>query len=120
MTQPVVRIDIAMTERLLDNLIGNAIDHTPPGGHIEIELTQRSQDARIVVLDDGPGIPSQDLPRLFEPFYRSPQVRNHQSGHAGLGLAIAKRIAQLQGGELQAANRPGGGACFTLSLPLLS
>jgi signal transduction histidine kinase len=69
------------------------------------------------VLDDGPGIPTADLPRLFDPFYRSPQA-NNQGGHAGLGLAIAKRIAELQGGELQAANRTGGGACFTLSLPV--
>ncbi|MGD8590621.1 MAG: ATP-binding protein [Chromatiales bacterium] len=114
---PVTLLDIALTERLLDNLISNAIDHTPAGGHIEIVLTQEALLARVSVLDDGPGIPTADLPRLFDPFYRSPQA-NNQGGHAGLGLAIAKRIAELQGGELQAANRTGGGACFTLSLPV--
>jgi signal transduction histidine kinase len=114
---PVALLDIALTERLLDNLIGNAIDHTPAGGQIDIELSQQDQYARVEVLDDGPGIPSQDLPHLFDPFYRSPQA-NSQGGHAGLGLAIAKRIAELQGGELQAVNRAGGGACFTLVLPV--
>ena len=114
---PVAQLDIALTERLLDNLITNAIDHTPAGGHIEIELTQEDRFALVAVRDDGPGIPSADLPRLFDPFYRSPQANNH-GGHAGLGLAIAKRIAHLQGGELQAVNRVEGGACFTLSLPV--
>jgi signal transduction histidine kinase len=114
---PVAQLDIALTERLLDNLISNAIDHTPAGGHIDIELTQEGPLARVAVQDDGPGIPARDLPRLFDPFYRSAQA-NGQGGHAGLGLAIAKRIARLQGGELQALNRAEGGACFTLSLPV--
>jgi signal transduction histidine kinase len=114
---PVTQLDIALTERLLDNLLSNAIEHTPSGGHIDIELTREGRFARVAVLDDGPGIPPRDLPRLFDPFYRSPQA-NSNGGHAGLGLAIAKRIAQLQGGELQALNRSGGGACFSLSLPV--
>jgi signal transduction histidine kinase len=119
MTQPVTQIDIALTERLLDNLIGNAIDHTASGGHIEVELTELDGLAQISVADDGPGITRADLPHLFDPFYRSPQASG-DGGHAGLGLAIAKRIAELQGGELRAANRSSGGACFTFSLPLQS
>ncbi len=116
-TLPVVQIDIALTERLLDNLIGNAIDHTPAGGHVDVELTKQDRFAQVAVLDDGSGIPLEDLPHLFDPFYRSPQASG-KGGHAGLGLAIAKRIAELQGGRLRAANRAGGGACFSFSLPL--
>jgi signal transduction histidine kinase len=115
---PVVPLDIALIERLLDNLVSNAIEHTPEGGRIDIELTQEGRFARVAVLDEGPGISPQDLPRLFDPFYRSRQA-SMQGGHAGLGLAIARRIARLHGGDLQAVNRTGGGSRFTLSVPVI-
>lgn len=111
-----VSADIALTERVLDNLIGNAIDHTPAGGEVSLALGAGVGQVRVTVSDTGPGIRTEDLPRIFEPFYRS----NTSSGagvHAGLGLAIARRIAELQDGQLTVENPPRGGSVFTFTLP---
>jgi signal transduction histidine kinase len=113
---PVVMADIALTERVLDNLIGNAIDHTPANGRIVLTLEITGDQALVSISDTGPGIPDRDLPHLFDPFYRG--SRTGGEGHAGLGLAIARRITELQGGALQAENRAQGGAKFTFTLPL--
>ncbi|MDI9243616.1 HAMP domain-containing sensor histidine kinase [Marinobacter sp. CHS3-4] len=110
--------DLAMTERVLDNLIGNAIDYTPEGGQIIVMLGEADGQPQVSVLDSGPGIPEQDLPHIFDPFYRASSDGEH--GHAGLGLAIARRIMSLQGGEIQAENRTEGGACFSIRLPVYS
>ena len=71
----------------------------------------------VAVSDTGRGIAAEDLPHIFDPFYRS-AGGGKERGHAGLGLAIAKRVVELQGGRLSADNRPGGGAVFTFTLPL--
>ena len=112
---PFALADLAQTERALDNLIGNALDHTPPGGRVSVELQQAGETLQIVVSDTGPGIPEQELQQIFEPFFRSQNAS--VPGHAGLGLAIARRIAELQGGRLEATNGPAGGARFILTLP---
>ena len=114
---PMVMADIALTERVLDNLIGNAIDHTPSGGRVTLQLEQGEDCALVSVADSGPGIPEEDLPNIFQPFYRGVKAARDGS-HAGLGLAIANRMINLQSGQLKVMNGVGGGAVFTFSLPL--
>ncbi len=116
--QHFVLADFALTERVLNNLISNALDHVPTGGRIRLEIeTLSPETVRVSVTDSGEGIPEEDLPQLFEPFYRS-QVSQSGSGHAGLGLAIARRMVELQGGEISADNAPGEGARFRFTLPI--
>ncbi len=116
---PLVMADIAFTERILDNLLGNAIEHTRAGGSVTVTLTTDKAVTTISVADTGPGIPDDELTHLFDPFYRGKGQKAEQ-GHAGLGLAIAKRIVELQGGRLTVKNRSEGGADFTFTLPLSS
>ncbi|MCO7228422.1 sensor histidine kinase [Halomonas sp. CnH100-B] len=84
-----------MTERVLDNLISNAIAYSPAGGNIKIIIGHTDGQPEVHVQDDGPGIAPKDLPHIFEPFYRGDV--SGSTGHAGLGLAIARRIMTLQG-----------------------
>jgi signal transduction histidine kinase len=113
---PLVYGDLGMTERVLDNLISNAIRYSPDGGTIELDMRLHESHLLVSVRDSGPGIPEQDLPHIFEPFYRG--SAGTASGHAGLGLAIAGRLMSLQGGAISAASRSSGGAEFTIRLPL--
>jgi signal transduction histidine kinase len=115
---PFVLADIALTERVLDNLIGNALDHTPQGGQIQLALNSVGDRLEVSIADSGEGIPQDELGRIFEPFYRSDTKKDKQKGHAGLGLAIAKKIIELQDGELSVANREEGGAVFRFRLPI--
>ncbi len=112
-----VMADIAMTERVLDNLIGNAIDHTPSGGEVTLHLEPGDGYVLVSVADSGPGIPDEDLPNIFLPFYRGVKAAKDGS-HAGLGLAIANRMITLQSGYLRVTNHQNGGAVFTFSLPV--
>jgi signal transduction histidine kinase len=112
-----VMADFALTERILNNLISNAFEHVPAGGSIRLEIERCSEtEVMIKVSDDGSGISPDDLPHIFEPFYRSRKA-DGASGHAGLGLAIARRMVELQGGEIAAENNPTAGACFRFTLP---
>ena len=113
---PTVRVDVAMIERVFDNLLANALEHAPSGGEVEVALRGEVSAAVLQVSDRGPGIPEAQLETIFEPFRRG-AAGARAGGHAGLGLSIARRIARLHGGELTVGNRPGGGAVFTLRLP---
>ncbi|WP_373185914.1 sensor histidine kinase [Halopseudomonas sp.] len=115
-TMPIAFADLAMTERVLDNLIGNAIAYSPAGGRIEVVVGQVDGLPQVCVQDSGPGIPTRDLEHIFDPFYRG-QVSDG-AGHAGLGLAIARRIMVLQGGDISVENRVCGGAVFCIRLPM--
>ncbi len=115
---PPVSADIALTERILDNLVGNALEHTPPEGSVTLELEADKEVITIRVMDTGPGIPGDDIPHLFDPFYRG-KGQGAERKHAGLGLAIAKRMVELQDGDLRVNNRPGGGAEFAFTLPVM-
>jgi signal transduction histidine kinase len=123
---PFVRGDIALVERALENLLENALRHTPRGGSIEIMLaTVRAgsgERIRFEVRDNGEGIAPEDLPHIFERSYRAKDtVRSTDSDTgAGLGLAISKRIAELHGGSLEVQSEPGAGAAFAFTLPLAS
>ncbi len=108
--------DAHLLGRAIANLLDNALRHTPPGGTIWLRWQPEPEGCRLSVADSGPGIDPRDLPRLFEPLYRGEVSRSRQTGGAGLGLAIARRILQAHGGELTAANRASGGAEFTGTL----
>lgn len=114
---PFVHADIGLTERVLENLIENAFAHTASGGCILLDLRADQNGLAIAVSDTGCGINPQDLPHIFDPFYQS--ARKRTSGeHAGLGLAIAKRIMTLQQGDIRVESAPGSGTTFTFLLPL--
>ncbi len=112
---PTAYADLAMTERVLDNLISNAIAYSPAGGRIDVVLSQTGSKPQVCIQDTGPGIAEQDLPHIFDPFYRS--EASDSAGHAGLGLAIARRIMTLQGGDIGVENLASGGASFCIRLP---
>jgi len=103
---------------VLNNLLDNALRHTPPGGAIQVELTSTNGKARLAVVDNGEGVPNDALPYLFDRFYRADASRNRRTGGSGLGLAIVRQIVQAHGGRIWAENRPGGGAVFRFTLPV--
>ena len=101
--------------RCLTNLVDNAVRY---GGRATIMAEDAANGITIRILDQGPGIPEEDLERAFEPFFRGEQSRNRETGGTGLGLGIARNIARAHGGDLQLKNRAGGGLEAILSLPL--
>jgi two-component system sensor histidine kinase KdpD len=101
---------------VLTNLIENAIKYTPPGSPVDISAKAQSASLRLEIADRGPGIPAGLEDRLFEKFFRL-EAESPQIG-VGLGLSLCRAIAEAHGGGMGAANRPGGGAVFSLSLPL--
>ena len=109
-------IDPAKFHDVLRNLVENAVNYTPDGGTIEIAADLLDHRYRIVVQDSGPGIPVEDLSRVFERFYRVDKSRARPGG-TGLGLAIVRNLVNTLGGEVAVANRPEGGAMFTVILP---
>ena len=110
-------VDAAKMHDILRNLIENAINYTPNGGTVEITADAGDGMYRFAVQDTGPGIPADDLTRVFERFYRVDKARARPGG-TGLGLSIVKNLTHVLGGEVTAANRDGGGAVFTLTLPM--
>jgi signal transduction histidine kinase len=105
--------DEGLLERAVENLLDNALRYTDAGGRIDIGCAAEGGRATFTIADTGPGIAAPDLPHLFEAFYRGEASRNRQTGGAGLGLSIAKRVLQAHGGDLVAANREPTGAVFT-------
>lgn len=101
---PALPLDAQRIQQVLVNLLDNALRYTPEGGEIRIEITPEQSRRRIVVAvsDTGPGIPHEDLPHVFERFYRADKSRARSSGGSGLGLAIVKQLVQLHGGEVRA------------------
>jgi len=112
-----VRGDPARLHDALRNLVANAITYGPEGTTVRIEASRTNGSITISVLDEGPGIPEEDLSRVFERFYRVDKSRTRDPGGTGLGLAIVKHLVELHGGEVRATNRPEGGARFTVILP---
>ena len=110
--------DSHLLTRVVENLLDNALRHTPAGGRIVVECRTEGDRVVFTVHDSGPGIPADELPHVFAPLYRGESSRNRRTGGAGLGLTIARRIVHAHGGDLSAANHPAGGAVFTGWLPL--
>ncbi len=109
--------DGSALHRLLTILLDNAVQHTPPDGTIAIETSADAGRVAIAVRNTGEGIRAEDLPHIFERFYRGDPARTRQNG-AGLGLAIARSIAQAHGAEIEVESEPGQGAVFSVKLPL--
>jgi signal transduction histidine kinase len=116
-TCPPLSLDEERISQIIGNLMSNALRHTPEGGRVSLKLTCPPGYARLTVRDTGSGIPPADLPHLFERFFRGDRARERSGGNTGLGLPIARRLAEAHGGTLDAANHPEGGAVFTLTLP---
>ena len=115
-----VMVDRRRIREMLLNLVTNAIKYTPAAGKVELALTPRSDGAAIVVRDTGIGIASNDLPHIFERFWRADLARSRTGERpgSGLGLAITKWIAEAHGGTITASSRPGRGTTLTVVLPL--
>jgi len=111
-----VRADPAKLHDALRNLVANAITYAPERSTIRIDAAPVSDRVAITVADEGPGIPEQDLTRVFERFYRVEKSRARDPGGTGLGLAIVKHLVELHGGTVRADNGPRGGARFTITL----
>ncbi len=114
---PFVSADIAMTERVLENLLENAFNHIEGEGRVEIRLRQESEAVLLSISDNGCGISETDLPHVFEPFYQA-NSKPPDDSSTGLGLAIARRIVELLQGEIHVASRLREGATFSFSLPV--
>lgn len=118
-----VTADIALIERVLENLIDNALRHTPAGGGIALTLTKQTHQVEVSIQDSGSGVPEAELPYIFERYYRvkktqvlSADEAEHQG--TGLGLAIVKRILELHGSFIMVESKPNHGTCFRFPLPL--
>jgi len=112
-----VHMDTQAIGRVLNNLIGNALRHTPPTGRVSIWVRRTTQGVDVTVSDTGEGVREEDIPHIFERFYRGEKSRNRITGGAGLGLAIARGIVQAHGGELRVESRVGKGTQFTFHIP---
>jgi len=112
---PFVTADIGLIERVLENLIQNALRYTPAGGTISVALSHKATAVAVQISDTGCGIPEQDLPHIFDRFYRGDQQQ--RSDGAGLGLAITKRILELHGSTLEAQSTLNVGTTVTFQLP---
>jgi two-component system sensor histidine kinase KdpD len=112
---PLVRMDFVLMQQVLTNLLLNAAVHTPPGTQVQVRAAAGNDSLMLTVADNGPGLPPDSLPFIFDKFYRAPAA---PAGGTGLGLAIVKGFVEAQGGQIQVENQPGGGAAFTIRLPL--
>ena len=110
------RFDFVHALRVLVNLIENALKYSPPGAPVEVVARRTGDLLELAVCDRGPGVPPDERERIFEPFYRS-AGRPPDAGSAGLGLSIARRLAEAQGGRLRYEPREGGGSLFVFSVP---
>ena len=109
---PELPLDPDRLNQILYNLITNAIRYTTPGTTITLQTEKTDKGVRLTVADEGPGIAPEDLPHVFEQFYRGEKSRNRASGGSGIGLSLAKSFVEAQGGTIKAENRKTGGAAF--------
>lgn len=113
---PPVRGDADLLYRAFANLIENAVKYNHPGGAVTVPLGREGREVSVTVKDDGPGIPANALPHIFEPFYRADPSRSQQIPGSGLGLAVVRLIVERHGGEIQVQSRPGAGSAFKVLL----
>jgi len=112
--------DIGLIQRVLENLVRNAIRFTPVGGEVTLSISERPQTVAVAVSDTGPGIPDKDIPRIFDRFYRSEKGEEARSDSTGLGLAIVKRILDLHDSRITVVSKADAGTRFEFELPLYS
>lgn len=112
-----VCMDAPRIGRVLNNLVSNAVRHTPAGGRVQLRARREGNRVEVLVADTGEGIRPEDIPHIFERFYRGEKSRSRATGGAGLGLAIARGIIEAHGGEIRLESVPGHGTQFILSIP---
>jgi signal transduction histidine kinase len=105
-----------LMHRAIENVVRNAIKHSPAGSKITINASEDSSNIKIAILDAGAGVPESELKLIFEPFFRSNSSGNSADGH-GLGLAIARRVVAAHGGSISASNQKAGGLYVEMSIP---
>jgi signal transduction histidine kinase len=113
---PAVAVDGPRMQRVLANLVQNALRHTPPGGRVVVTVRWREGHVQVEVSDTGEGIAPEDQERIFERFYRGEKSRSRGSGGAGLGLAIARGIVEAHRGRIRMESTPGKGSRFVVEL----
>ncbi len=114
---PQVDIDPHRIGQVLRNIVENAVIHTTQGDSITISAISQEPWVEIAVADSGAGIPTKDLPNIFQRFYRTDKSRSRATGGSGLGLTIAKRLVEAHGGTIKAQSKPGRGSTFTFTIP---
>jgi two-component system OmpR family sensor kinase/two-component system sensor histidine kinase BaeS len=114
---PEVPADPQRVGQVIGNLVSNALRYVPEGGHVTLSTQRANGGVEMAVSDDGPGVDADDLPRLFERFWRGEKSRTRAAGGAGLGLAIARQLVEAQGGAIRAENRAEGGLKVAFVLP---
>lgn len=119
-TTAITKGDIGLIQRVLENLVRNAIQFTPEGGEVTISVTERPNAVAVSVSDNGPGIPAEDVTRIFDRFYRARDGEEARSDSSGLGLAIVKRILDLHESRIEVVSKPNAGTCFKFELPLIA
>jgi len=113
-----VTADADRVREIVDNLLSNALRHTPSGGQVTLTTQAGATGVELDVIDTGEGIAAEHLPYVFDRFYRADPARSRATGGSGIGLTIARALAHAHGGELRASSAgPGNGATFTLVLP---
>ncbi len=112
-----VEVDESRMAQVFSNLISNALRFAPEGGEIRLTAALDDDDIVFGVIDNGPGIPTEDLPHIFERFYRGDQSRSDEAGDSGLGLAITKALVEVQGGTISVESTFGEGTRFKLCFP---
>ena len=115
---PRLRADETRLQELIYNLLDNAVKYSKPGGTVFLRAESEADSVRISVADQGDGIPPEDIPRIFERFYRVDKSRSNEQSGTGLGLSIVKHIAQLHGGAVEAKSEIGKGTTIIVSLPV--
>ncbi len=113
---PTISADAQRLAQVLGNLLSNALRHTPAGGDVTVRVWADARGARVSVRDTGVGIAPEDLPHLFERFYRADPSRTRADGGTGLGLAIAKQLVEAHGGTIVVESELGVGTTFTINL----
>jgi signal transduction histidine kinase len=107
-------------DQVLMNLMSNAIKYTPEGGNIDIRISETEDSVILEFEDNGIGIPEEELPLIFERFYRADKSRNRMTGGSGIGLAIVRSIIAAHGGTVEVRSSLNSGTCFTLTFPKTS
>ena len=112
-----VFMDTQAIGRVLNNLISNALRHTSAGGSIHVSARRTDKGVEVTVNDTGEGIRAEDIPHIFESFYRGEKSRNRDTGGAGLGLAIARGIVRAHGGDIRLESQASKGTRFIFQIP---